>query len=179
MYKNIIFSLTSIILALSLTACGSSPKQNIPSAKTTPKISINNFQFKIKQKHTPDIVYHTEKEMTVLVKSNIDKQLNNSGLLAKDLKSNKVDIKVTYHRRFAGEGTSFPSDSLMYPNVDFEVTLKDGKKVLKKFSREQLTVSGGFVMNLQLMTGSLRDKADEDYFIDVVGNTLVKIIEEI
>ena len=176
--KNIYSILITALFVINLTACGSSPKK-VVSAKTSPKISIEKFSLKLKQKVTPDIVYHTEKEMGKIVKSNVYKKLEQSGLLIKNSKVNKVDVEVTYHRRFVGEATSLASDSLAYPNVDFNITLRDGKKILKKYSREGLTVSGGFIMNLQLMAGGLREKSDEEYFIEVVGNTIVKIIEDI
>lgn len=174
----VVFSVVSLMV-LGFSGCGGSTKSIIPSVKTTEQIKINSFSLSVKQLVTPEIAYHTEKEIRDLIEEKVISQLKEINLLTSDNRANSLDIRITYHRKFVGDATPFPSDSLAYPIVDFEIKLNDGEKVLKTISRKDLRVNGGFVMNLKVMGGTLREKSDEDYFIDVLSNTITEFIKQL
>ena len=172
--------LISTIILLLVVGCSSSPTKLTPSIKTTDKFRINSISLNLVQTVTPEIVYHTEKEISDIVIAKIKNMLNKEKLLSDNKAMTSLDIKMTYHRTFVGDGTPFPSDSLRYPEFDFEITVKDGVngKLLATITRKDLVYSGNFFDHLQVAAMMFRDKSYEIPFMEVLSNTIVEYIKD-
>ena len=177
MKRNI---LLSIVIIFGLAGCGSSPVKLTPSIKTTEKFRINSISLKLVQTVTPEIVYHTEKEISDIVIAKIKDKLNKENLLSDNKAMTSLDIKMTYYRTFVGDGTPFPSDSLRYPEYAFEIVVKDGisGKLLATINRDNLAYSGNFFDHLQVAAMTFRDKSYEIPFMEVFANTIVEYIKD-
>ncbi|WP_028113395.1 hypothetical protein [Ferrimonas kyonanensis] len=164
-------------LLIGFTGCSSTPDK--PVVKTTEKFNIDDISLTVTQLVTPDIEYHTNKEIQNLVAEGIKSNLEAAKLITSDSSMNSLEIKMTYHRRFVGDETPIPSDSLGYPTFDYDINVKDGDKLLTTISKKNLVYKGSFAMNLKVMGGLLRDKSDETVFIEALSSTVAKSIEEL
>ncbi|WP_281543692.1 hypothetical protein [Grimontia sp. SpTr1] len=172
--KSIYLSLFSLVL---IAGCSSS--QKAPSVDTTEKFQIKEISLKLIERVTPEITYHTANEIENRVSSDIKGQLKKANLISSDPTMNTLKITMTYHRRFAGDQTPFPSDSLIYPNFDYDIEIYDGNDLLTTISKRNLTYSGGFKMNLEVLGGSLRSKEDEIVFFNALSNTIIDRIKSL
>ena len=176
MKKTIIILTTAFTILFS--GCGST-QPDIPKVKTSQKFSVEKVSLTLKEKVKSDIVYHTQDELQELLKKDVEKKLSDKELLSSEPSMNKLTINVIYTRHFVGDATPFPSDSLGYPHMDYQIELHDGNKLLTTYNKKDLTYNGGFAMNLQVMGGGLRDKKYELEFINALANTIVENIEEL
>jgi hypothetical protein len=162
---------------IGLTGCGG---DNIkPTVKTSEKFKIDTIALTVSQRVTPDIKYHTEAEIKNLVIEKITTLLKNNNLLTTAASANSLNIDIKYKRNFVGDATPFPSDSLAYPHFDYQIKVLDNAKEITNISKIDLAFSGGLLMNLEVIAGSLREKSDEVIFIDTLAETIVNAIKEI
>lgn len=175
--KKIVLTIALSIVIL-FAGCGSS-QPNIAKVKTTEKFAIKSISLKINEKVKTEIKYHTQQELEQLLKNNIEKLLLDKDLLSTDKVMNLLAINVTYKRRFLGDETPAPTDSLIYPFIDYSINVSDDIKLLTEVIQKDMTYKGGFTMNLQVMAGTLRDKKYEIEFINAVANQIVSDIEEL
>ncbi|MBL4831137.1 MAG: hypothetical protein JKY55_14780 [Aliivibrio sp.] len=168
-----------LTMIAALAGCGSSPKTVEKKIDVGESFSISKFEINLEEYVTPEIVYHTNDEISALVNTRVLLLLKEKNLISTDPLVNKIDISATYLRRFAGDQTPFPSDSLAYPNYDFTLNVHDDTQSLKTVKKSNLTYRGGFGMNLKVMGGALRSKEDEIPFIEALANTIANEIENL
>ncbi|MBD5771854.1 hypothetical protein [Marinomonas colpomeniae] len=180
--KKILLKLSASCLCLvGVVACSSSPSSDssLPSIKTSEQFRIENVALNVEQLVTPDIQYHTSAEIQSFVTDGIKENLSQAGLLTQDGTMDSLSIVITYHRRFVGDKTPIPSDSLAYPFFDYVIKIKSNDKQISTISKHNLTYRGGFTMNLKVAGGLLRDKSDEIAFIDALSRSVSDTIESL
>ena len=182
--KNVFIALSIFFLMfVGLASCSSqhSAKSHTEKAdrvKLTEQLRLNEVSLKVSQKVTPDIQYHSEEEIRKLTESGIKGYLEKANLLTADVNANSLEISIDYHRRFMGDETPIPSDSLGYPLFDYEIRFMDNDKVLTTIKKNRLQFKGNLGMNLKVMAGALRDKSYELQFIDVLARSIADNIEK-
>jgi hypothetical protein len=180
--KNILLKLSlSCFLLVGIVACSSTPSSDssIPAIETTEQFRISNVSLSIEQFVTPDIQYHTDKEIQALVTDGIKNDLMAANLLSTDVAMDSLNIVITYQRRFVGDKTALPSDSLAYPFFDYVINIKSGDKKITAISKKNLTYSGGFGMNMKVAAGLLRNKTDELAFINALSESIANTIKSL
>jgi len=180
--KKILLKLSlSCLFLVGIVACSSSPSSNssIPAIETSEQFRVENVSLSIDQFVTPDIQYHTDTEIQTLVTDGIKGDLMAADLLSTDASMDSLDIAITYQRRFVGDKTPIPSDSLAYPFFDYVIKIKGGDKQITTISKKNLTYSGGFAMNLKVAGGLLRDKTDELAFINALSESVANTIKSL
>ncbi len=177
--KNIIVKLCVGLLILGLTGCASSGSASMPKADTTKQFRFDSVNFKFEQLITPDVTYHTPKELEKLLNDRITTLLQKKGLLSKQDTMNKLNITASYQRRFGGDKTPFPSDALGYPHYSYKIEVLDGSKAITSVEKDDMTYSGGMAMNLQVIAGALRDKKYEIEFVDALAETIVEQVDDL
>jgi hypothetical protein len=169
-------SVTIALLAVVLfTGCGSS-QPSVPKVKTSEKFKLERVSLNLTEKVKTEIKYHTQDELEQLLNDMILEELTKKELFSTDSTMNTLKIDVVYKRRYVGDETPFPSDSLGYPFIDYKINVINGTKLLTEINQEDMSYKGGFTMNMQVMAGTLRDKKYELEFIQAVAN---KIIDDI
>lgn len=158
--------LIGVLLISSFLGCASSGTSSMPNVETTKQFKFSAVNFKFEQLITPSITYHTEKELATLLNNRITTLLQEKELLSKQESMNTLNITTFYQRRFVGDATPLPSDSLAPPHYAYKIEVLDGSTVIKTVERKDLIFKGGMAMNFKILTGSLRDKKDELGFID-------------
>ncbi|WP_324172046.1 hypothetical protein [Sulfurimonas sp.] len=176
--KKLGLSLLSIMIALSITGCGSN-SPTIPKIKATEKFQFSNAKLNLSQLVKTEIIYHTQRELEDILNAKLSKLLDNDGLLSDNNNMNKLIVNANYERRFVGDATPIPTDSLAYPNYSYSIKIMNNKKLLGTINKDKLTFRGGFVMNLEIIAGTLRDKKYELEFIDALANTIFKDIKNL
>ncbi len=169
---------STVLLGIALLAGCATNGANNADAKfaTTGSFSVKDFALKVEQRHTPDIVYHSEQEIQAYVKDEVIRLMKADGIFSKDDGAHALDISVVYKRRFVGDAFPTSTDSLGYPFFDYDITVLEGDKEITTVSRDGLTISGGFAMNFQVVGGVLREKSDEIPFMQILA---ASIFEEI
>lgn len=165
-------------IILGVTGCGSNGPA-VPKIIATEKFQFSNAKLNLSQLVKTEIVYHTEKELEDILNNKLSKLLKTNGLLSDDNNMNKLVVQANYLRRFAGDQTPIPSDSLAYPSYSYSIKIMDNKKLLGTINRNNLTFKGGFTMNLQVLAGTFRDKKYELEFIDALANTIFEDIKNL
>ncbi len=164
-------------IGLLLSGCGSNNNNiDVPSVKSTKKFQFSKIKLNLSQSSTSKIVYHTEEELSEIINNRLLELMKQENMLSTDELANKLIIKAFYYRRFVGDQTPFPSDSLAYPNYDYEIEVVNKEKKIEEIKRENLAFKGGFAYNLKVIAGTLRDKKYEIDFAQALAN---KIFEEI
>ena len=174
--KNVVVKMFAGLLILGLIGCASSGSSGMPKADTTKQFRFDAVHFTFSQLVTPDVAYHTPKELEKLLNDRIKTQLQEKGLLSKQETMNKLNITASYQRRCAGDETSFPSDALGYPHYSYQIEILDGSKVLTSVKKDDMAYSGGMMMNLKVIAGGLTDKKYEVEFVDALADNIVKQI---
>lgn len=147
--------------------------------KPTEKIIINNISLKFNEsRHADNVTYYTSQEMENIFKQKVLDKLTQKELVGSDATLNKINIEGRYDRCFVGDETPFPSDSLRAPFLGYSIDIMDNNTTIKNIYRKNTMHNPGMVMNLKILAAKLRDKKDEDYFIDVLANTIVEEIED-
>jgi len=175
------FSLNVIltILIISIAGCGSSNTPSVPKVKTSKEFQFDKVKLKVTQLIQPDITYHSSEELEQMLNKKLHSLLIENNLLSTQTNMNTLVINASYQRRFVGDETPIPSDSLAYPHYQYTIDIKDNTKSLTKIEKNDLTYQGGFSLNLQVMAGTLRDKKYEIQFINALANTIYKDIENL
>ncbi|MDB4837839.1 hypothetical protein OAH87_05155 [Marinomonas sp.] len=180
MDKVIFRLITLVLVAVGIVGCNSNPTAfNAPSLNTTSSFYIEHISLVTEQLVTPDIEYHTQAEIEKKVSDGVYQSLSQKGLLSDDTSMTTLNIEVVYQRRFVGDKTPIPSDSLAPPIFDYVIALQTGDKEVSSVSRKGLTYNGGFAKNLKIAGGLLRKKSDEEAFINALVNSIVETIEAI
>ena len=179
MSKLVIKLVTASMVVLGLVACATTTKSvpNLSDVPTTEQFQITDLTVSVEQFVTPDIVYHSDSEIEQQVFTSLKSQLNDSGLYSDNSAMTALDIHVTYHRRFVGDKTPLPSDSLAYPSFDYVIKVMQGDTVLTTITRKNLTYSGGLSMNLQAASGLLRKKENELPFFNGLATSLTDTVK--
>ncbi|MDR1007881.1 MAG: hypothetical protein LBL65_04865 [Campylobacteraceae bacterium] len=178
--KKSFYAFIFCAIAAVFAGCGgsSSGTPNLPVTKQFRFEGIGNFE--LAQLHNATIVYHTAQEIESMLNEKITKSMIEKRLFTNNENANILDIHALYFRRFLGDETPVKSDSLGYPMFDYSIKVLDNSQtILREISRGNLQFKGGFVMNVKILAGQLRDKEDELEFIDAFANTIAKSIEAI
>ncbi len=173
--RILVIALTSV----GLIACGGTPQQ--PAAETvtlSSAINVKELDLNLTFKHTPEIKYHTQEELTSLVTSLLKTKLKEKQLLSTAPEADSIVINVDYFRRFLGDATPLPSDSLAAPEFEYQIKLAQGQEMKTVVSRDNLVYKPGFASSLKIIGGGLRDKEDELPFVEALVNTLIDDIEK-
>ncbi|MEX0336896.1 hypothetical protein [Vibrio tubiashii] len=177
MKRSWILSLTLVVASLGLSGCGST--SNKSGVDLTSKFRVSEISVDVTQYHDPELEYHSKEELSQLVSSLIKTKLSEKGLLSDKPEMDAIAIKVDYYRRFVGDQTSIPSDSLAPPQFDYDVQLSGNEKPVMLIDRNKLAYDGGFAFNLQVLAGSVRDKSAENDFAEAIANQVVEDIEKL
>jgi hypothetical protein len=166
-------------MAILLSGCGGS-SVNTPNLPVTKQFQFNGVDnFTLSQAYNTSIIYHTEDEMRDMLNEKITGLLEEKGLLSDDKNMDTLKIQVDYYRVFLGEATFAKTESLGHPHGTFIVEITNNKNVtLRKIVKNNLVYTGGFLGNLQGLTG-YRDKSKEVDFIQGFVNSIVETIEEL
>lgn len=172
-----ILSLTLAVTSLGLSGCGSTSNES--GLELTSKFRVTEISVDVTQYHDPALEYHSKEELSQLVSSLIKTKLAEKGLLSDKPEMDAIAINVDYYRRFVGDATPIPSDSLAPPTFDYDVQLSGNEKPVTVVERNKLTYDGGFAFNLQVLSGALRDKSAENDFAEAIANKVVEDIEKL
>lgn len=176
--KKLSLSLLLVAIILGITGCGSS-SPSVPKIIATEKFQFTSAKLNLSQLVKTKIVYHTQKELENILNDKLLKLLKKDGLLSDNISMNKIIVNANYERRFVGDETPVHTDSLGYPNYSYSIDIREAKKSLGTINKNNLVFNGGFVMNLQVIAGTLRDKKYELEFIDALANTIFEEIQNI
>jgi len=175
--NKITLAMISGLFALSLFGCVGSGALDTPEVKTTKQFQFDGVNFKFNQLHTPTIAYHTPEELKKLLNDKIKSLLEDKGLLSNQETMNKLNITASYQRRFVGDATPLPTDSLSPPRYAYKIEVSNGSKVIKTVEQENLIFKGGIAMNFKILAGALRDKKYELDFIDALAIGIAEEVE--
>lgn len=170
--KRLSLGILLLITMVIFTGCGSTQ----PKVKTTEKFQFNEVDFLLSEKVKTDIIYYTSDELKQILKEKIIDGLAKKGLVSTKKEMNSLKVYVGYHRKFIGDETPIPTDSLAYPTFEYKIDVFEGAKLLTVVNKHNMIFQGGFIMNAQVVLGALRDKKYELDFIQALAD---KIIEEI
>lgn len=177
--KKLVLSMLCV-MSLGFLGCASNPESSDANqVKTSEQFQFKNINFELSQFHNPQIVYHTPEELESVINQNIMARLIEKDLLSNQAGMNELNISISYERRFVGDETPLKSDSLAYPIFAYKIEVIDAGEVIKTIERKNLTYSGGFGMNLRVMSASLRDKKHEIKFAEAIANTIVKQVSQL
>lgn len=163
-----------LILVVTLTGCATSGSNDAARVVTTKQFRFDAVELKFEQFSTPELEYHTPDEIEQLLNHLVRQQLEAKNLLSADPAMNELVIAAWYRRRFVGDKTPVPTDSLAYPDYAYRIDLMNGADKLATLEKNKLTFKGGFAMNLKVMAGALRDKKYELEFVEAFANSLVQ-----
>jgi len=167
--------LVAFIMSMFVGCGGTTP--NTPQLPITKQFRFDGVTFYFAETHSTEIIYHTDKELEALLNAKIIELLKEKNLFSTDSTMNKLEIRASYIRTYVGDATPFSSDALRYPVCNYRIEITDNSTVLRVVDRRNLTYQGGFIMNLQGISASLRDKQYELKFIEAYANTVIESIE--
>ena len=171
-----IYLLSLLLLgAMSITGCS---VKAVPAFQTSKQFHLKPIHLKFSEHIKPDIKYHTAEEIEELLNMKINQNLQSENLLSSDPKMDDLTIDINYERRFVGDETSFPSDSLAGPKISFDITVTQGQTRKGVLSQDDSTLlTGNFFKNFVLIFGIIRGKEDEVDFIDTLAELISNKIE--
>lgn len=141
------------------------------------QFNLNQVSLTLLQSVTPNIVYYSEPELQSLLTKHLRKHLTLQGKFSTNSSVNRLNIKVNYKRHFLGEQSTTPSESLAYPNYDFEISVVNGRhpeQVLTRIVEKNRVFKGRFIMNIDVQAGRLDKKSDEVAFIDGIAKAIAR-----
>ncbi len=125
---------------------------------------------------------HRSSEFSAIMKEKINNSLNASGLFAEAGAVNvmSVVVDVDYQRRFAGEDTPIPSESVMAPVVGYTIVVKENGVEKNRVSKSNLVITKGFFGNLisVFTLGLGKDSKDEVVDIESFADHVVKQLRD-
>lgn len=172
-FSKVIFA--AMIMAMFVGCGGTTP--NTPQLPITKQFRFDGVTFYFAETHSTEISYHTDKELEMLLNAKIVELLKEKNLFSTDSAMNRLEVRASYIRTYVGDATPFSSDALRYPVCNYRIEVTDNSTVLRVVDRRNLTYKGGFIMNLQGLSASLRDKKYELQFIEAYANTVIESIE--
>ena len=159
-----------------LIGCSSSPKIATPSVASDARYAINDVTFNLTQKRSVEN-YPTQEQLSAKVSDEIISALTEKDLLATGTEKDAVPISIAinYQRRFAGEDTPFPSNSVASPIVSYSIVLYENGVEKNRVTKSGLTTSKGFFGNLKTVAtmGVGNDAKTEAADIQKLVNTIV------
>lgn len=175
------FLLGSVFIALLLSGCSSSQPvaKAVKKVQTSEMFRIESIFLSLNESKGSKIQYHTREELEQLLQKRLHKILEEKGLLSSDIAMNSLKIDTQYFRTFLGDATPLSSDSLRYPFYEYAISVLDEKNIITKVEKKNLTYKGGFLMNLQVLAGGLRDKKYELEFIEALASRIVQEIVDL
>ncbi|WP_421851854.1 hypothetical protein [Marinomonas sp.] len=179
MHKVMLKIVTASLLVVGLVGCGTVYIDSSPMIKTTDQLYLDNVSLTLTESVKPDIEYYTQEEMQKIFEDILVERLKEDNLFTLDSTQNSLSVEITYRRQFGGDATPFPSDSLRDPSFSYKIIVKDGSKVLTEEAKGGLNYLGNMMMKLQIASFSLRDKSDEDAFIEGVATMIAEDIEDL
>ncbi|MCF6330614.1 MAG: hypothetical protein L3I99_03595 [Sulfurimonas sp.] len=176
--KKLGLGLLFIAIMVGVTGCGKNTP-TVAEKKVTKKFQFSNAKLNLTQAIETEIEYHTQKELEIILNGKLTKLLEDNKILSENTQMNTLVINVNYQRRFVGDETSMPSDSLRYPKYSYSIEIIDTNKSINTINKNNLAFKGGLKMNLKVIAGTLRDKKYELEFIDALANTIVEDIKNL
>ncbi len=176
---NKIKAILVLLFISTLVGCSGSSKS--PVVKTTDQFRVSVINVDVKQFHTPELEYHSLEELKALVETLVLNKLEDENLLSDSPEMDEIEINIGYIRRFVGDETPIPSDSLAYPTFNYDVKLSSSSNSTSTslIEKKNLVYNGGIAMNMQTMVGGLRDKSYEIKFAQAVANSIAKDIRKL
>lgn len=175
-FSKVIFA--AMIMTMFVGCGGTTP--NTPQLPITKQFRFDGVTFYFAETHSAEIPYHTDKELEALLNAKIVELLKEKNLFSSDPTMNKLEIRASYIRTFAGDETPFPSDTLAYPMYSYRIEIFDNSTLLRVFDRKDLVYKGGdFMMTMKALTFSMRDKTYEIPFIEAFAKAIVESIENL
>lgn len=179
MHKVMLKVVTASLLVVGLVGCGTVYIDSSPMIKTTDQLYLDNVSLTLTESVKPDVEYYTQEEMQKIFENTLVERLKEDNLFTLDSTQNSLSVEITYHRQFGGDATPFPSDSLRDPSFGYKIIVKEDDKVLTEESKGGLNYLGNMMMKLQIASFALRDKSDEDAFIEGVATMISDDIEDL
>ena len=185
--KNFSLKVLLIALVIGITGCTT---PSTPTTQTTPvttkiekKIS-KKFQFykanlDVTQLIDSDKKYHSDKELELLLNEKLRSLLEKNNLLSTKIDANFLMIDAVYERRFVGDKTPIPSNSLSYPSFEYTIDVKSHSKSLIKIQKSKFPFKGNLTLTRQIIAKKLNLKADEIQFIDALANSIFNDIKNL
>ena len=177
MHRVMLKLVTVSLLVVGLVGCGTTQINTSPMVKTTDQLYLDKVSLTLTESVKPDIEYYTQDEMQKIFKNILVGRLKEDNLYTLDSTQNSLSVEITYHRQFGGDATPFPSDSLRDPSFGYKIIVKEGDKVLTEESKGGLNYLGNMMMKMKIASFALRDKSDEDAFIEGVATMISDDIE--
>ncbi|UTW01213.1 hypothetical protein KDW99_08835 [Marinomonas rhizomae] len=179
MHKVMLKVVTASLLVVGLVGCGTVYIDSSPMIKTTDQLYLQNVSLTLTESVKPDIEYYSQEEMQKIFQDSLIERLKEDNLYTLDSSQNSLSVEITYHRQFGGDATPFPSDSLRDPSFGYKIIVKEDGKVLTEESKGGLNYLGNMMMKLQIASFALRDKSDEDAFIEGIAIMIAEDIEDL
>lgn len=170
-----LMSIPVLMATLLLSGCGSTSK----GKEVTAQFHVDKINVQVTQFHEPDIEYHSQEELSKMIESLVRTKLADKGMLSDAPGMDTITINIDYTRRFVGDATPIPSDSLGYPEYKYNVQREGDNPSEPLIKRNNLVYKGSFTQNLKVIAGALRDKSVENDFVEAIANTVVNDIEEL
>jgi hypothetical protein len=115
--------------------------------------------------------------------NSINQALQAADLLADGPTGTAVEavVSIDYQRRFAGDATPFPSESLVAPFFGYTIQLSNTDELIGTVADSDLTLIQGFWGNLKTVAtmGAGGTPKDEKQHIAAVSNTLTEALVEV
>lgn len=176
--SGFLISSIMIITLILFTGCGG--KSNVDLPKISSKYNMGNINLRVQQFHEPEIKYHTKAELNDMFKNGLVKKLDENNFISDNSRDNVLTVGVSYQRRFLGDETPIKSDSLGAPRFTYSIEIRDkNNKTLRELIRTNQIYSGGFLFNLKIIAGQVKEKKYEKDFIEALVNKIYKDIENI
>lgn len=169
--KKLLFFVT-LLTSLLIASCSSSPKQpNIPHSDIVIKYSVRSFEMDLTQtSYKVGQGFPERAELESLLKADFIRKLEADDLLATENDINVVDLDifVDYRRRFVGDATPIPMNTLAPPDVRVTEKTLLGNITLRHDKSGHLTNK-----KLVFSTDQEQSKGQELVNIFAISNTLI------
>ncbi len=174
----------SLLFLAIMTGCTSTqaPKASKPEevkVVVTDKFQFNGATLHLSELIDADVVYHTEHELQEMLNNKVKSLLEKKKLLTQDKRGNSLVVNVNYERRFVGDKTPFPSNSLAYPSYGYSIKVMDNDKLLTSVEQDKKSFKGGLAMSKQVVAKSLNDKSYENTFVNALAEDIFKSIQSL
>jgi hypothetical protein len=173
---------TVVIMACVLTGCSSSLATDSISLAPGTEYVLKDVSVALDQLIEVE-GYPSEEELTVRFVNSINQALQAADVLADEPADTTVEavISIDYQRRFTGDATPFPSESLVAPFFGYAIQLSNNGELIGTIAEPDLTLSQGFWGNLKTVAtmGAGGSPKDEKQHIAAVSNTLTEALVEV
>jgi hypothetical protein len=166
-------ALVAVILMVVLTGCSSAPTKERVNAIEGHRYNLSSVDLHLAQSQEVG-GYPSESELEAMFEKKIENALHEAGLLAEEGAEAAVPIKITidYRRKFAGEATPFPSESVVAPVYGYTIEVEEAGGDSRVIAEKKgLTLNRGFLGNLKTVAtaGTGNDAEDEKNDMDAIS----------